>query len=199
LNGGTNWEGGTVSECFNTAKVSSNGHQVGGIVGTNSTNAYITNCYNIGEVVGSGCDSGDDGYVGGICGANYGTSTVKSCYNTGNVTGSYPNVGGITGTNGSASSTADTVENVYNAGTIKKGTIAASGNIGTDSSYVGYLIGRYGKLSGKYGNTSVSAIVACTETTIKTNLSTAFTIDKKDDEGNWKYNNGLPILNWQTE
>jgi len=55
----------------------------GGICGSN---ASISNCYNTGDVSGSGAIA----YVGGICGWNRGT--IENCYNTGEVVASvvYP-------------------------------------------------------------------------------------------------------------
>ena len=189
----------TITECFNKAKISSTEYNVGGIVGNNVTNAYIINCYNKGDVSGTGKDVYDHGIVGGIAGCNVNTSTIKGCYNTGAVTSSYSYVGGIVGYNGNSSAGTQTVQNVFNTGTIKKSSTSASKNIGESSNYVGYLIGRYGSLSGKYGNTNLTTMSGWDQATITTNLSDKFTNDKKDDAGKWIYNEGYPILTWQSD
>jgi len=189
----------TITECFNKAKISSTGVTIGGIVGNNQTNAYITNCYNKGAVSTTGKDQYDQAYIGGIAGCNENTSTIKGCYNTGEVTSSYKYVGGIVGYNGNSSAGTQTVQNVFNTGTIKKSSTSASKNIGESSNYVGYLIGRYGSLSGKYGNTNLTTMSGWDQATITTNLSDKFTNDKKDDAGKWIYNEGYPILTWQSD
>ncbi len=80
---------------------------------------------------------------------------------------------------------------MYNAGTVRNGSITPSANIGTTSSYVGYLIGRYGSLSGYYYNVNISILQGLTSSQITTYLGSGF----KKDEAN--INNGLPILSWQ--
>ena len=87
-----------IDTCVNYGNVLSKGsattnRDVGGIVGTNSKDNTISNCYNK-EAAIRGNES-----VGGIVGANEGI--VYSCYNTGNVT-SHTNatsIGGIAGIN----------------------------------------------------------------------------------------------------
>lgn len=192
-------ENATITECFNKASVNSTSHGVGGIVGVNANTGYVTNCYNRGIVTGTGKDSYDHGIIGGIAGGSHNNSTIKGCYNTANITSSYPYVGGIVGYNGNSSSGTQTVQNVFNTGTIKKSSANASANIGTSSNYVGYLIGRYGSLTGKYANTNQSAMSAWNNTTITSNLSNKFTNDTKNDSEKWNYNDGYPILSWQLE
>ena len=107
---------GSVINCYNIGEVSGTG--VGGVVGYNSGN--VQNCYNIGEVSGIS--------VGGVVGDNSGT--VKNCYNTGEVGGvsGGESVGGVVGLNRGSSST---VENCYNTG-----AVSGSGN-----KYVGGVVG----------------------------------------------------------
>lgn len=192
-------ENATITECFNNSNVNCTDYAVGGIVGTNYSNAYITNCYNRGSSTGTGKDTSSHSQVGGIAGASTNTSTIRGCYNTANVTASYPYVGGIVGYNGNSSSGTQTVQNVFNTGIVKKSSANASANIGTSSNYAGYLIGRYGSLTGKYANTNQSTMSSWNNSTITSNLSNKFTNDIKDAEGKWKYNDGYPILSWQLE
>ena len=168
----------------------------GGICG-NSNNATIENCYNFGTVSSEGKDSSNHSCTGGISGASQNNSIIRNCYNVGNISATYPYVGGIVGYNGNSSSGTQTVQNVFNSGTIKKGSSAASSNIGSSSAYAGYLIGRYGSLTGKYGNVSSATILGWDNSTITTNLGSEFTKDVKNQNGTWKYNNGYPILKWQ--
>ena len=80
---------GTITNCYNTGKVS--GYQeVGGVCGENNA-GYIANCYNTGAV------SVNTSLVGGVCGYNY-YGTITNCYNTGEVSGN-SDVGGVCGAN----------------------------------------------------------------------------------------------------
>ncbi len=78
---------------------------VGGVVGE-AYYSTITNCYNAGDVTGSG-------RFGGVVGSAS-RSTITNCYNTGDVTGSGEYVGGVVGFAGSSV----TITNSYNAGTV---------------------------------------------------------------------------------
>ena len=63
------FNGGTITNCYNTGSVEGDNGQVGGVCGFNG--GTITNCYNIGSV-NNGQGSG------GICGPNNGT--ITNCY-----------------------------------------------------------------------------------------------------------------------
>ena len=95
--GSNSFSAATVTNCYNTGKVSGSEY-VGGVVGSNSFSAAtVTNCYNTGEVSGYS-------HVGGVVGGNS-DSTVENCYNTGSVNGSgnlY--VGGVVGYNSDSGS-----------------------------------------------------------------------------------------------
>lgn len=86
---------GTVINCYNTGEVTGTGSSVGGVVGLN--NMIVTNCYNTGTIT-------SEKYVGGVVGRNN-DGTVINCYNTGTVTGtntdisSYATDGGVVGYN----------------------------------------------------------------------------------------------------
>ena len=73
----------TITRSYNSGKVSG-GYYVGGVCGANGTGypAQISNCYNTGEVGGTG------GNVGGICGYNgHSGSRIENCYNSAAVSG----------------------------------------------------------------------------------------------------------------
>ncbi|MGN0470156.1 MAG: GLUG motif-containing protein [Acutalibacteraceae bacterium] len=148
---GYNLSNGTITDCYNTGRVSGSGSSVGGVCGYNLRNGTITGCYNTGRVSGNdevggvcgynqegtitgcyntGTVSGSD-YVGGVCGYNLSNGTITGCYNTGTVSGSY--VGGVCGYNLSNG----TITGCYNIGTVS-GTINVGGvcgyNRGTNTS-----------------------------------------------------------------
>ncbi len=87
---------------------------VGGIVGYNSEDLTITDCYNTGSVALTGSYGNS---VGGIVGGNYNNAiTLTACYNTGNVTAiESAMIGGIVGVNNSG---ATTLIACYNTGSI---------------------------------------------------------------------------------
>ena len=82
------WNGGSISNCYNTGTVSSD-DSAGGIAGRNYGN--ISNCYNTGTV------SSSSSSAGGIVGDNY-DGSISNCYNTGTVSAEY-NARGIVGYN----------------------------------------------------------------------------------------------------
>ena len=97
-----------ISNCSNSARISG-GPGVGGIAGNNSSGGSgykIVNCYNTGEVSGSG------NCVGGIAGCSD-LLNLNNCYNTGNVSGLYY-VGGISG----YCSNRLIIANCYSVGTV---------------------------------------------------------------------------------
>ena len=113
---------GTITNCYNTGDVNGSGYS-GGIAGYNS--GTITNCYNTGIVTGTGDSGGIAGHQGTFT-TNEGT--ISNCYNTGDVTGT-ENSGGIAGDN------YGTIENCYNTGTVEATTNnnAYSGGIAGDN------------------------------------------------------------------
>lgn len=103
---GQNYYGSTVNNCYNTGEVSGTGNGVGGVVGLDE--GTVSNCRNTGNVSGTK-------YVGGVVGFNcYGT--VSDCYNTGTVSGGR-DVGGVVGVSIGDPDTA-TVINCYNTGEV---------------------------------------------------------------------------------
>ena len=87
-------EGGTIKNVgLEDSKItcSSSGYiHVGGVCGFNG--GTIENCYNTGDVSGTGTSSYGYVYAGGVCGWN--TGTIQNCYNTGEVSGASTSRGG---------------------------------------------------------------------------------------------------------
>ena len=74
----------TIKNCYNLSTISGDElYEIGGIVGTTNLNCNIYNCFNKGDVLSSGIDSGNS-TIGGIVG-NLMLGNVKNCYNTGRV------------------------------------------------------------------------------------------------------------------
>ena len=99
LGGIAGYNSGVIDGCKNTAVITgaadkSEGY-IGGITGSNSSDAVVKNCINTGKI-----SSGSSyAYAGGIVGTNF--SQVLSCVNEGEVSGSgdYASIGGIGGMN----------------------------------------------------------------------------------------------------
>lgn len=121
-----------ISNCYNTGDISAD-NQAGGICGDGST---IKNCYNTGSVSGH--------YAGGIRGG--GGGTTYNCYNTGSVSGSY--VGGITGYGGGE------ISYCYNTGNIN----STSNNIMSGAG--GIRGASFSKVSYCYNTGSISGMTA---------------------------------------
>jgi len=152
---GYNTYDGTISNCYSSGSVSGSSH-VGGLVGMNS--GTISNCYSTGSVTGTGY------YVGGLVGMNY--RTISNCYSTGSVSGD-EGVGGLVGMN------YRTISNCYSTGSVtgdedvgglvgwnENGTISNSystASVGGDRD-VGGLCGlnRYGTITDCYASGTVS-------------------------------------------
>ncbi|MGN0655949.1 MAG: GLUG motif-containing protein, partial [Ruminiclostridium sp.] len=152
-----------IESCSNTGNVSGT-NIVGGVCGKNAVEygnytVTITNCYNTGEVTGTGWG------VGGVSGCNAGVeggepSIVSNCYNTGAVSGkSY--VGGVTGTY--YYDTSVYITNSYNTGVVK-GTSQVGGVIG-DFNYTGLNVTNCYYLE---GCNAEGTTFNCTEGTSKT-------------------------------
>lgn len=106
-----------VSGCANTGTVYNvRGTGVGGIVGLQGS-ASIENCYNSGDVTGSGAKALTAGIAGYAA-----TVTIKNCFNTGSVTGNANrSVAGILGGIYNVKYIA-TIENCYHIGILKAGS-----------------------------------------------------------------------------
>jgi hypothetical protein len=155
-NSGVN--GGTVNiqSCWSTGLISatvSGDGGCGGIVGPNSLNTTVTNCYTTGNIAGNN--------AGGIVGANPGNTgvsllpiVIENCYSIGNITGA--NSGGICGSLNSNNTVQ--ITNCYSVGNVVSvvddgifaGAICGLNNgsvlitncyaVGTVTDIIGYII-----------------------------------------------------------
>ena len=96
-NGGGDLHGnshiGVINNAKNEAVITANGERTGGIVGTNGSNAIITNSVNTGKITGGSVSN-----VGGISGWNEGS--IQNCTNDAVINISVgSNIGGIAGSN----------------------------------------------------------------------------------------------------
>ncbi len=102
INGGTGAIGGvsgvdrnsTISDCYSTGTITSDGTEVGGIIGYNNSSCIVSNCYSTVSISGSGSS-----YVGGLVGINYTSGTVSNCYAAGVVTSNATDLGSFCGRN----------------------------------------------------------------------------------------------------
>ena len=150
-------ESGVIEDCKNYGTISG-GANVGGIVGQIDAwhrTVRIRNCYNRGNIKGTGSSTG------GILGRShaYGDQAVidvESCYNSGNIEGA-SSVGGIVGTStlhGLAPWGRVNVINCYNTGNVK-GTSSVGGIVGSNITRVSNCY-NVGAIS---GNSNTSSIV----------------------------------------
>lgn len=114
---GTFYEG-EISNCKNECEIVGIGERIGGICGQNGPTAKLTNCENIGKVMGKKATGGisgvafgsieqcvnkgeivggEDFATGGIAGNASSGSSIIDCVNTGKVTGKGDGVAGISG------------------------------------------------------------------------------------------------------
>ncbi len=124
--------GATITNVINKADINATGNQIGGLIGNVSNEAYVTltNCKNEGNITANGA------FVGGIVGGGWANVKLYNCTNSGNVKAN-SNVGGIISElwmNGE-------MKDCSNSGTIMAGTTVATKNLGTESLWVGKLIG----------------------------------------------------------
>ena len=184
----------------------------GGIVGIN--NGDVIECEAAVYIYGSA--------AGGIVGANgiqdsrsgfkYNTTTgrIYRCYSSGYV--GYSECSGIVSHNGTYGgegyiydcySTAKIVDNAWSGSIVsvqsyqgRGGYISNSYYLNLNCNFSSVATGRYyGSVTNSYSNdTTVTA-----EKLNSNSEENAWTNDIKDENGNWKYNNGYPILKWQLE
>ena len=119
---GWNYGGGTVTNCYNYASVSTTSSttfaRLGGITGESNASSVLQNCFNAGTVTGS-CASNGTVYAGGIVGLCQ--TNVSHCANQGAVSGGNSSandvyIGGIVG--GDYNSVAITISNCQNRANI---------------------------------------------------------------------------------
>ena len=132
-------EGGTIKNLgLADSKITCSGNRVyaGGVCGWNT--GTIENCYNTGDVSGTGTRTDASGHAGGVCGCNdYGT--IENCYNTGEVSGTGTSTDGAGYDGGVCGRNTGTIENCYNTGEVSGiygfvyagGVCGANGNSAT--------------------------------------------------------------------
>ncbi|MCD4828148.1 MAG: T9SS type A sorting domain-containing protein [Candidatus Cloacimonetes bacterium] len=104
---GENHDDSFISACYSTGSVSGN-EEVGGLVGKSRGNSTVTDCHSTVGVSG-------EGDVGGLVGNSF-HSTINGCHSTGNVSGDYP-AGGLVGRNEQS-----TVSDSYSTGNVSGGS-----------------------------------------------------------------------------
>ena len=125
---------GTVQRCSASGTVTGL-QNVGGVVGRNTTNGKVSDCYNTGVITGLG-EGTNSVNIGGVVGINN-DGTVEKCYNNGNVTGTRGRIGGVVGSNqGSGDNTTSTVSQCYNTGVVS-GRYDVGGVVGANFSNSG--------------------------------------------------------------
>ena len=126
----------TISDCRNYAAVQNeNSYNTGGILGlTDSDGVTVTNCTNLGEIMGLRL-------VGGIAGGfglngNRPNNLIENCTNSGIVNGTDSRVGGIAGM-----SYGGVVRGCTNSSSVYLNDAAATAVVGVSSGYLGQLVG----------------------------------------------------------
>lgn len=135
-----------IDYCYTTGDIKSNGHQVGGLVGS-FTEGTITNCFATGNIIAK--DS-----AGGLIGLVT-NGTITNCFATGNVRGNNT-VGGFIGSNEANITNCHSSGNVFSqgnsnsqkvggfTGTSNKNIVKncySTGNVYSDGSFVGGFVG----------------------------------------------------------
>lgn len=141
-------DGGTVSNCRNTANLQGGGY-CGGIVAYLKNNGTIEKCYNNGDILNT------NSFSGGIAGYVTEKCSILNCYNEGNISGnSYSDDSG--GIAGYAYQT--TISNCYNIGNI---SLAKNYNANIDG------------IAGYSSSNTIESCYSTLETTVGTNCSIA--------------------------
>lgn len=214
---------GNITNCHTAATTRVTGtNYVGGIVGELDSNMSLSQCFNAGEVQGTGTS----GYAGGIAGRvqSNASNALTDSYNIGRITG-VANVGGIAGYlyNGGG------IQNVYNTGSVSASRGVAGGIVGAfrygtlKNAYNAGLVeastkgGVTGRLEWANGNKTLQNVFYSDEyeavgnlngCTIQNGTATAKTSDElkaltSEDLGDGfaadtnGINSGYPVLAWQ--
>jgi hypothetical protein len=97
----------SVHDCYSTCSIIAlNAAQVGGLIGYNGSDAAVTNCYAVGNVITDG------GNVGGLIGYNDSAYAIVNCHATGNIATISGDAGGLVGYN------YGNIENCYATGNV---------------------------------------------------------------------------------
>lgn len=165
---------GIIYRCSNNNKIQTS-DCAGGITGTNDGNGvFVKECVNKAEVISK------DQAVGGICGYIH-SGGIYNCYNIGKVTGGRF-IGGINGAAGISGKPIAYTYNCYNIGETNGSQITGWANANGGAS----------REINCYSSNATSELLNKGEYS-----ENVWIDDEKDDKGNWKYNNGYPILRWQ--
>ena len=123
--------GAKIENITSYVNITSGNNQVGGIIGyVNQAGVKITNCVNYGNLQGRQL-------VGGILGGTFQDVCFTNCVNNGRITATAQEAGGIV----SEKYASTTLVDCQNNGVITAGGEIATANEGTESKYVGYLVG----------------------------------------------------------
>ncbi len=131
------YTGAVIDNVTNYVNITATNNQIGGIAGNAADRAVITitNCKNYGTITTTGTK-----FIAGILGGGWSCTQISNCANYGNITGvSY--VAGIVGEIYTSFAGAG-VTNSTNTGVITAGTTIATTDNGSDSLYVGNIVGK---------------------------------------------------------
>ena len=120
----------TINDCYNLCNISSQGKDLGGIIGQIYGTLNVTNAFNSGNIISiNENDNTKAGWCGGIAGYAY-EINAANCYNVGNIESNHLDVGGIIGSCDSNDSPSS-YTNCYNSGNLK----GKYGNVGGIAGY----------------------------------------------------------------
>ena len=123
--------GAIIENITSYVNITAGNNQVGGIVGyVAADNVKLTNCKNYGTIKGRDL-------IGGIIGGSWKNVTYTNCENHGEIIGTGKEVGGIVGEKYPSA----TLTNCINTGTVSAAGVVATADVGSESLYVGNLVG----------------------------------------------------------
>lgn len=173
----------SVSECYNTGKISSNTEATGGVVGyMNASGSSVKDCYNTGTINISVKTSDNEispAYVGGITGiAGINGVVIQNCYNTGMINNADA-AGGILGKY--QNKTDDDISERY-----------IRNNYYISMSFKSGI----GLVEDERDNNLDKAATGVSSGNVH-NLTTSLSVAYTKDTGAYE-NNGYPVLRWQS-
>ena len=216
------WCSGKVKECYVSGTILSTSTStmdctIAGVCRRLKEDAKIEKCYSNVKIEQP---ANSFIYAGGIIA--YGTGIIKNCYNTGNINITKGCTGGIAGYCNDSENVE--IENCYNIGKIKEDDVEVNvvklstlrgGIVGTQGfswltaegekvyncyyldTASTYLMYKYNSTTKQYESNATNKKTSTELMNLATTLGSEWTNDVKDASGNWKYNNGYPILKWQ--
>ena len=170
---GVNWTESYVTNSYNEGIIKGNGRAIGGIVGSLTT-INAEKDFSIENCYNTGkvIDNGKDGQIGGICGSAIQGAKIKKCYNKGIITGTM-GIGGIVGHLGYEGNKAY-IENCYNVGKITAESNCVGGIAGL--TYNGEILNSYniGQINLNSSSNSQGGIMAYNTNTIYYNVINSY-------------------------